>query len=233
MNEAPITESAAAPAAPVRRTPGETSEERFSTPGQLRRKNECESSLGAGSEGPVRAFLERNHSALLSRAQKALGDRDLAQDLVHDTAVKALRGQKTLNDPDLVGAWVHSILRNTIRMHLRRCRRRDRAIARLALYARAEHSEVDSASSSRRCPCSLRALEAIPTSSRDLLLAVAIAGIPPREIARRLGIKPGNARVRLFRAKASLRLEMKRHCQRGCDLPVLTDCGCEKTRNDA
>jgi DNA-directed RNA polymerase specialized sigma24 family protein len=64
-------------------------------------------------------LFERYETRLQALAGALLGDRELARDVVQDTAIVALTGLNQLRNPDLVGAWLSGICRNLCRRQLR------------------------------------------------------------------------------------------------------------------
>lgn len=178
------------------------------------------------SESRVRDHLESHYADLLRLAESKVGDQDQARELLQEAALRALCKHSTLQDPNRVGPWIRSILRHTIGMFFRRRRRRSAALGRVSHEIGFQPVATEPDEPVKPCRCVLRALEQLSEDSQNLMQAVTIQGIPPGVYASRLGITSGNARIRLFRAKASLRRALEYHCRQGCDLPVLSACGC-------
>lgn len=179
------------------------------------------------SESRVRGHLESHYADLLRLAEARVGDQDQARELLQEAALRALRKHSTLRDPNRVGPWIRSILRRTIGMFFRRRRRRNAALGRISHEIGFQLPVATGPDEPvKPCRCVLRALEQLSEDSQNLMKAVAIQGIPPGVYASRLGITSGNARIRLFRAKGTLRRALEDHCRQGCDLPVLSACGC-------
>jgi RNA polymerase sigma factor (sigma-70 family) len=64
-------------------------------------------------------LLQRYRPSLYGLALQILGRRPEAQDAVHDAFLVALRKIDQVHDPAAVGGWLHAVLRNVCRMHLR------------------------------------------------------------------------------------------------------------------
>jgi RNA polymerase sigma-70 factor (ECF subfamily) len=101
--------------------------------------------------------------------------------------------------PDEVRPWLFGILRNVVRNEERSDRRTVRLRAKLATVAPVDEPDagID--------PALEAALRALAPIDRELLVATAIEGFRPAEIAADLGLTPEAARTRLSRARADVR----------------------------
>jgi RNA polymerase sigma factor (sigma-70 family) len=76
--------------------------------------------LAIAGEAPALAMLlERYRASLYAAAIRLLRNRDDALDAVQETCVAALVRIGMLRDPETVGGWLHSVLRNACLMRLR------------------------------------------------------------------------------------------------------------------
>ena len=73
----------------------------------------------AGEVEALGMLLERYRPSLYAAAIQLLRDRDDALDAVQETCVVALARLGVLRDPQAVGGWLHTVLRNTCLMRLR------------------------------------------------------------------------------------------------------------------
>jgi RNA polymerase sigma-70 factor (ECF subfamily) len=151
-----------------------------------------------------RVYLEMVASyqtAILNFVYRIVGDIDVAEDLTQETYLKAFRAMGTLDLADeaapLRRAWLYRIARNTANDHLRR-RARLRWLSIDSL--RLQSGDDPAADVGRREPIS-RALEALPTEHREVLLLFSQAGLNASEVAEVLGITPEAARKRRQRAR--------------------------------
>jgi RNA polymerase sigma factor (sigma-70 family) len=80
---------------------------------------ELVSAAKSGNIVALGTLLERHRASLCATALSILGDYALAQDVVHDAFLIVLRRMSDLRDPSAVGPWLHAIVRNACRMHLR------------------------------------------------------------------------------------------------------------------
>lgn len=75
-----------------------------------------------GETAALGALLERHHAALYGLALTIVRDRGMAQDVVQDAFLVALRRLGELREPAAAGAWLRAIVRNTGLMRVRRTR---------------------------------------------------------------------------------------------------------------
>lgn len=150
----------------------------------------------------VRTVLIESADSLYSTAWRLAGRADLAEDLVQETARKALASVPDLRDETKARSWVFKILVNCARDHFRRTREwteRDAETEPL-------DGRVDSQALSRATSHDVRrALGAIDTVRRAVIVLVDIEGFTIAETADILGVPPGTVASRLARARAQLR----------------------------
>ncbi|WP_159952560.1 sigma-70 family RNA polymerase sigma factor [Rhizobium sp. 18065] len=142
-------------------------------------------------------------AALRRYARSLARDPDEAEDLVHDTLVRALEKQSTFRTGANIRNWLLSVLHNT---HIDRLRykrasvRRDAATLDLApqsIPADQEHSV--------RLKQVRNAFLALPEDQREALHLVAMEELSYQEAANVLGIPVGTLMSRISRARARLR----------------------------
>ncbi|GGE32977.1 RNA polymerase sigma factor [Agaricicola taiwanensis] len=126
-----------------------------------------------------------------------------AEDLVHDTLVRAYERRGTFRRGGNIRAWLLSILHNTfvdrIRSHRSAAAREEQAgvLADMAGDPTQEHSV--------RLTQIREAFLALPEPQRAALHLVAIEGLSYQEAADALGISIGTLMSRIGRARAALR----------------------------
>jgi RNA polymerase sigma-70 factor (ECF subfamily) len=135
----------------------------------------------------------------LRRFARALSrDSDIADDLVQDTLVRALRAEHLFHGGDL-RTWTFTILLNLDR-------NRRRGLSRRPTLAVIE--EVDPAGepgSDGTARDIERGLALLPAEQREVLLLVALEGMSYREAADVQGVPIGTVMSRLSRARNTLR----------------------------
>ena len=148
-----------------------------------------------------RVLLE-NLDALYSTAKRLTGRADLAEDLVHDTARKALEAIPALKDERNTRAWLFRILLNGIRDQARRKK----------LWVEVETDEetpdfsmISEGVAGATAEDVRRALSSLPPETRSLAILIDIEEFTIAEAAAILQIPPGTAASRLSRARRQLR----------------------------
>ncbi len=124
----------------------------------------------------------------------------LAQDLVQEVFLTALRTIDTLEQPGRVGAWLCSIARNRARDVLRSPARDTGALAESELAA----PERDPAAA-QEAEEILAVVRGLPEAYRETLCLRLVEGLSGPEIAERTGLTHGSVRVNLCRGMKLLR----------------------------
>jgi RNA polymerase sigma-70 factor (ECF subfamily) len=161
-----------------------------------------------GEAMPDRAALIEAQIPGLRRFACALlrGDREGADDLVHDTVERALSRWHLRRAGGNVRGWLYTILYNRFLTDQHRSRRRgphDALTEETALPgvaggqdAALEHRDL------------LRAFSALPEEQRAVLLLIAVEDLSYEEAARVLGVPIGTVMSRLSRGREKLRHRM-------------------------
>ncbi|HEY6538270.1 MAG TPA: sigma-70 family RNA polymerase sigma factor [Candidatus Dormibacteraeota bacterium] len=150
------------------------------------------------------AFLT-NREALLSFADRALGDPSLAEEAVQETFVRALRTGSAF-DPGRgpIRAWLFAIERHIV-TDLARVRQRH-PNQELDANAASPEDQVDRAMSAWLVEEALRQLD---QEHRQVVVEVYFRGRTSRDLAHRLGIPEGTVRSRLHYALRTLRASLE------------------------
>lgn len=144
----------------------------------------------------LKAILPRLRIYALSLTR----DRDAADDLVHDTVIKALTGRHSFQPGTNLAAWLFRIQRNEFISGLRRQRPSvpvDTAIADSLSHP----AHQDSGLIMREFVSAFSKL--VPTQREALLLAV-LEGLPYEVIAAHTGVSVGTVKSRISRARDTL-----------------------------
>jgi RNA polymerase sigma-70 factor, ECF subfamily len=153
----------------------------------------------AAREGDDRAAAElvrRTQPAVWSLCS-ALGGRDVCEDLVQETFLRAFRALGSFRGDAPVSAWLLSIARRTCADHVRHMQRHRRLRDRLARLAErpppaAERSSLD------------LLIRALDPSRREVFVLTQELGLSYAQAAEVVGCPVGTIRSRLARARADL-----------------------------
>ena len=136
--------------------------------------------------------------ALRRYARALTRDADVADDLVQDTLVRALRSQHLFNGGEL-RSWLYTILTNLNRNRLRSLARRP------PITAIGENDAPDAAGPEAGGRDIERALAELVEEQRTALLLVVLEGLSYREVADVQGVPTGTVMSRVARARLQIR----------------------------
>lgn len=153
------------------------------------------------------ALVRRYLPGALAAAERLLGDRSDAEDLVQDAFLRALDRLPLLDPTRPFGPWFFTLLRNQGINQLRARRVRQ-----------TEPESLDAASSDALPDEALirtevrerfdAALAALTPRQREIVMLFEVEGWKGVEIAEHLGLTPENVRWHLHQAKKSLRISL-------------------------
>jgi RNA polymerase sigma-70 factor (ECF subfamily) len=165
------------------------------------------------------AAMVASHREFLAYVERRVGDRALAEDIVQEALVKSLDHLDDIRE-SAVG-WFYRVLRNAIIDHARRSGTRSRALDALAHEPPSDDPDLHRTV----CRCVTRLAGTLKPDYADALQQIDVDGAAVKDYAERAGITPGNAGVRVFRARQALRAQVARSCgtcaEHGC-----FDCSC-------
>jgi RNA polymerase sigma-70 factor (ECF subfamily) len=145
-----------------------------------------------------RQDVEAAIPALRRYARALTRDGDVADDLVQDTLVRALRSEHLFHGGD-VRSWLYTILTNLNRNRLRSLSRRP------TLMPMDENDAPDMAGPEAGGRDIERALATLVEEQRAALLLVVLEGLSYREVAEVQGVPIGTVMSRLARARAQVK----------------------------
>lgn len=144
-----------------------------------------------------RASVEATIPALRRYARALTRDADIADDLVQDTLVRALRSENLFHGGD-IRSWLYTILTNLNRNRRRSMARKPPMTPLAETLAEAGGTEAEGRDIER-------ALAGLVEEQRAVLLLVVLEGLSYREVADIQGVPLGTVMSRLARARAHVR----------------------------
>ncbi len=162
-------------------------------------------------------LVRENISWMLALAERLMGERSAAEDVVQDAFMVAFRGLAKFEGRSTLRTWLHRITVNTSLDHLRRIKRRAEQTIDPLLPEFDRHECRVEAPWSSLLPLSavleneeLRmqvntAVATLPESYRTVFLLRDVEGYDTDEVATLVGISQANVKVRLHRARAALK----------------------------
>lgn len=155
------------------------------------------------------AFNQRLLTFLARLARR----RDVAEDLLEETWVRAVTHAHRLDPETRLGAWLFTVARN-LHVSYRRARFLEDATteAGLGLWptGQAQASPFEETAATELEARLERALATLPAPSREVLLLVAVAGLDHADAADVCGTTPQALRQRLHRAREALAAALER-----------------------
>jgi len=145
-----------------------------------------------------RASVEAAIPALRRYARALTRDAELADDLVQDTLVRALRSEHLFHGGEL-RSWLYTILTNLNRNRLRSLARRP------TLTPIEDNDSPDMAGPEAGGRDIERALATLVDDQRTALLLVVLEGLSYREVAEVQGVPIGTVMSRLARARMQIK----------------------------
>ncbi len=133
----------------------------------------------------------------------------LADDLVQETLIKALKNSSQLRDRALLNSWLFSILANCWRDHFRKHREMD-DIEELDDFRYAHENTPEIAHSKSQIISRVRsAIAQLPLGQRQVLTLIDLEELSYIEVAAILDIPIGTVMSRLCRARVSMKALLK------------------------
>ena len=148
--------------------------------------------------------------------------RDVAEDLLEETWLRLVKHARRLRPDTRLGPWLFTVARNLYVSFNRSRLFEDSATASLIAiwpFSHEQPSPFEAAAASELERRIERALAALPSASREVLLLVAAAGLSHSDAADVCGITPEALRQRLHRARDALTSALEREAARESSTP--------------
>jgi RNA polymerase sigma-70 factor (ECF subfamily) len=172
--------------------------EAISERGVDRRSMDCERRAGWD------LLVEHHLAGAYRLAAIMLGDATEAQDVAHDSLLRAWHNWDSLRDITNIGAWFDRIVVNVCRDRLRHHRRTRILLPKLV----ADRQTADPASGVEDRDAIAHAFASLGPQCRATLTLRFFADLPIDEIAERLNVPPGTVKSRIHRCLRQLRRSM-------------------------
>lgn len=168
-------------------------------------QGEQPSSLNAADPADFRKIYDSTMTLLFKVAYRVVNDQEAAEDLVHDSYIKA--NEKGLVFPTINDAtfWLIRVVKNAALNYVKR-KGRERKAMQKVLYE--DHRTVLSGETellrAETIDKAKEALAKLPENLRQVLILREYSDMNYKEIGNALGITEGNVKVRVFRAREQL-----------------------------
>lgn len=138
--------------------------------------------------------------------------REDAEEILQEAFVRGLLKGDEIRDEESVVAWFYRLLRNAIIDHYRRSAASQKALEAHARETPEADDRFEAELERTVCECVNDLIPLLKPEYSDLIRRVDLGGANVTSVADDIGISPGNARVRLHRARAALRKELEKSC---------------------
>lgn len=166
--------------------------------------------------------LIENLQTFTAFARSRVGDPHLAEDVVQESLVKALKAANQPADGEDTITWFYRILRHSIIDLYRRDAARRNAMEK---FERELPESPDAEDERVLCECFKRLLPELPDQYRELLQRIDLDGEDLEIAASDLGLSRNNLGVRLHRARKHMREALTTNCK-ACAKHGCLDCTC-------
>ena len=166
-----------------------------------------------GDQDAINELVRKNYPASLRVARSILRNQHDSEDAVQAAYSRAFRYLDTFQQNARFGTWITRIVVNQSIMSLRR-QRRKRSLSLEELTAKRgtpgylvsrEPNPEDLARRDEMSTSMRRAVGRLPLPLREAYALHALADLPLKEVAARLGVSVPAAKTRMFRARTALR----------------------------
>lgn len=135
-----------------------------------------------------------------------------AEDLAQETLLHALAAVDNFRGEAALGTWLHRIAVNLAHDRLRLKSAAPTAALDEVPEAITEEGAAEIIDRRRMGDCVREVLAGLPPGYRDVLAQADIFDRSAAEIAREAGITPGNAKIRLHRARRAMKAALETEC---------------------
>ncbi len=172
--------------------------------------------------------LLTHREKILGYIRKKMRNPDMAEDLLQESLLKAIKAAHTIRDNDKLIHWFYKVLNNAIIDFYRARKNQGECldISDLEIEDPGSLSEDESI----LCHC---IHDLIPTLKPDYAMLIDeldLSGGDPEDLSERLGISLNNLKVRRHRARRALRQRLEETC-RVCSVHGCLDCTCADRRH--
>jgi RNA polymerase sigma factor (sigma-70 family) len=175
-----------------------------------------------GAVGAVGQLLDAREQ-LLGYVRKRIDDPELAEDILQDSLLRAIRATPELRDPDRLLPWFYRILQNAIVDAYRRRGLERRHPAPIDGHEPAAPPEDEAV----LCACFEALIPTLRPEYAELIRSIELGGEGTEAAAARLGVTPNALKVRRHRARQALRRRLEETC-RTCAEHGCLDCTCRR-----
>lgn len=185
----------------------------------------------ARTPAQLAAALNARRATFKAFLTRRVGNAALAEDLLQDSLIKAMRHAGSVTDAERTTAWFYRVLRHAVIDHYRSAasaRRRDDALGTLVASLGEDVVDAPSPWEKQLCGCLKAVANTLQPPQAELIRRVDLEGESVQAVARELGLTANHASVLLHRGRKELRVRLERFCG-ACAEGACLDCDCATT----
>jgi RNA polymerase sigma factor (sigma-70 family) len=170
--------------------------------------------------------LLAHRGMLLAYVRKRIASPELAEDLLQDSLLKALRSAPGIRDDEKLIPWFYRILNNAI-IDIYRGKGTAPVRADLDVELLEDPGESTETGDQALCACFRALLPTLKPEYAEMIQRMELGTADPARVAAELGITRNTLKVRRHRARQALRDRLEETC-RVCAKHGCLDCSCER-----
>ncbi|MEO8169183.1 MAG: sigma-70 family RNA polymerase sigma factor [bacterium] len=167
--------------------------------------------------------LVSGRAKFLGYVRKRVSDPELAEDILQDSLLRAVRSAPDIRDEERLVPWFYKVLHNAITDAYRK---RSAETNRRLNYAREADDVLTPEDERTICKCMNELIPTLKPEYAEVTRSIELDGEAPEVVAKRLGITRDNLKVRTYRARQALRKRLEETC-RVCAVHHCLDCSCK------
>lgn len=171
---------------------------------------------------PVEETLLRHRARLLGFIRSKIADPDLAEDILQEGLLRAVRSAGELREEEKLLPWFYRVLNNAI---IDIYRRKGTESEYLTAYGQNELLLETPENDAAICECFRNVLPSLKPEYSQVIETLELGSVEPETLALQLHISPNNLKVRRHRARQALRQLIDQTC-RVCAVHGCLDCTC-------
>ncbi|MES1164224.1 MAG: RNA polymerase sigma factor [Verrucomicrobiota bacterium] len=183
------------------------------TRGEGRNDGDGDDDATTGLSPAVLQVLTANRDRFLAFLERRVGPPDIAEEILQDAFVRSITRGGALRADESAVAWFYRLLRNAIVDHQRHTSAAQRKLVALGQEAAASGGAApDRELIDTICACVTSLIRTLKPAYAAAIERVDLNGDTLASYAAAAAVTPGNAAVRLFRARQALRRRVEQSC---------------------
>lgn len=159
----------------------------------------------AANPADFRAIYNETFTLLYRVAWRVVNEEEAAEDLVHDSYIKASEKKMVFPSMDDAKFWLIRVVKNASLNYAKRKTREAKAYHKVLYESKKSAESADTSllkEDAKRV--ATEALNKLPKGLREVLILREYGDLNYKEIGKVLGITEGNVKIRMFRAREQL-----------------------------